>query len=802
MLNHLKFTIRVFRRDKFYALLNILGLSVGLGVGIWVLMILRNDLTYDSHYSQHERICRLSSHYQIKGVDEWVGRVARELGPIIHEQYPELEEVLPVQPMQRVAIRIQKESESVPFVEDQVIQTNDRYFNVFSHQFIAGNPETCLRSPNAVVLTQSLARKYFGEADPLEQTIWIDGSWWKVTAIIGDVKENSHLKFGMVLSGLRDYRTWSLRNNVPVSEAFWNPDIYLYLKVPKGYLAGDFYEKWPAIYKRYFKETGDQMAGSNTPFLQELSEIHLDTEIQDSEAHGSMSGLYTLIAVGLLILVLACINYMNLSTARAMQRVDEIMIRKALGSTRRQIIFSFVAESVLMTFTAWTVAVIIVVTLITQPAISDWTGRNLTIHLFANTEVLFGSMALAFIVGGCAGLYPAFYCTGLSATVPQKGSGRGLGGLYVKRTFMVIQFSISVFVVLCTIYMRQQLDFVQSRDLGFSTQNLVVLPISDSVVFNKLEVIKASLLQSPRIESVTASQDIPGRGVGSGVVYGESDTGMKEEGGVLCLFVGDDYLRTMGIELIAGRDFLPGEADLKGKYIANESAVKRMGWTTPIGKKVQLWGGANAGEVIGVVKDFNVNSLYQGIDPMVIMKGHWNTGYLQIRIHDDSLAKVTDEIKQKWNELFPDHYFEYFFLDQRFNAQYHEDVVQARVLSALSMICVAISLLGIVGLSAFTAARRTKEMGIRKVMGARSGDIILLLAGDTIVLLVVSVIMVIPASLWAVSTWLQHFAYRMDVDWIPCLFVVLAAMALVLLTIAAQSYRMVTMSPTHALRHE
>ncbi|HQQ97825.1 MAG TPA: ABC transporter permease [Cyclobacteriaceae bacterium] len=800
--NHLKFTIRLFRRDKFYASLNILGLSIGLCIGILLLLVLQHDLTYDIHYTSHQRIYRLGSHYQIKGVDEWVGSVARELGPVIREQYPELEDVLPVQSIRRTIVHTQKTGETDHFKEDQIIRTNSRYFHVFSHLFISGDPRTCLANPNAVVLTRSVARKYFGQADPLDQSLLIDGSVWKVTAVIEDVRENSHLKFSLILSGLPDYRTWTVTDNGPSSEAFWNPDIYLYTKAPEGYSVEGFYQKWPAIYNQYFKEIGDQMAGSNTPVLQRLAEIHLDTRIQDGEAHGSVAMLYTLAGIGILIILLACINYMNLSTARAIQRSNEIMIRKSLGSTRSQVIFSLVTESVFMSFLAWVFALIMVVTLISLPAFTEWTGRNLSMDLFASWEVILGSFLLPLLIGLFSGLYPAFYCTRIPISGALKGNQRSRQGILVRKTFLVVQFSISVFVVICTVYMRHQLEFVQSRDLGFSKENLLVLPIPDSVVFKKLGVIKASLAQSQNIESVTASQDIPGLGVGSGVVFGESNSGMKEEGGVLCLFVGDDYLKTMGIQLIEGRDFRSGDIDINGKYLANESAVKLMGWSAPIGRKVQLWGGANPGEVIGVVKDFNFNSLYQGIDPMVIIKGHWRTGYLQVRLRHAGHAQAIREIGQTWSELFPDHFFEYFFLDQRFNAQYKDDLIQQRLSSVLAVICIIISLLGIVGLSAFSTAQRTKEIGIRKVMGARTGHIILLLSKDSIILLIAAVTIVIPASFWAIAEWLQHFAYRMEADWLPCLVVVVASIALVLSTIAAQCYHVASMNPVNALKHE
>jgi putative ABC transport system permease protein len=658
-----------------------------------------------------------------------------------------------------------------------------------------------------VVITTSTAKKYFGEVDPVGKSLEIKNKLWTVTGVIADLPDNTHYKFDILLAGLPEIReTWdhTMKDGKPISEVFWNPDVITYLLLPNNYNPQDFYSKFPKIYDLYFKESGDHLEGKNTPILEPLADIHLYSELQDGEPEGNLAYLQVFIGIGILIVILACINYMNLSTAKAVSRATEIAVKKIVGSSRRLLRWSTMLESLLLSMVSLALAVAIVYFVLDVTSFNQLIGKHLIPDFFNNPLLLWGSFTIALTVGFLSGLYPAYYLTSIPAVTALKGVFRNAKSSHVlRRTLITVQFCISIFVVVCTLFMGEQLRFVMTKDLGFESNNVLVVPLRDKVAFKNQEVVKADLLKDPRILSITGSHDIMGHGVGGGILFGESETGMVQHGGVLALFVGDDYLKTMGLELLKGRDFKPGaDIDVDGIYIANEAAVKLMGWGDhPIGKKVAFWDHQNPGEIVGVVKDFNVNSLYQGIDPMVIVKGHWDTGYLQVRLSANDIPGAIEQVQKTWSKYDPNP-FEYFFLDQRFNEQYMADRTQNQLLSALSYICIFISLLGLLGLSAFTATQRTKEIGVRKVLGASLSDIILLLSKNTLGLVVIAALLMAPASWWTITVWLETFVYRMPLDYTLFIIVTFSALGLVGITIAIQSLKTGIANPVKSLKYE
>jgi putative ABC transport system permease protein len=502
--------------------------------------------------------------------------------------------------------------------------------------------------------------------------------------------------------------------------------------------------------------------------------------------------------------MLACINYMNLATAKAANRATEIGMRKIAGSGKRMLMYCILGESILLSLVSLLIASILVALMVRSPEFSQLIGRNLTVNLYDNPVLLSGALGITLLIGFISGLYPAIHLTGIPPVAALKGKFRNPGSaIAFRRVSTTVQFVIAIFVVCCTLLMREQMDYIQTKNLGFNKDNLLVLPVHDSITFNYLPAAKAELLRNPNIEAITSAENVTGAGMGE-VMHCESETGMKEEGGVLVLVVGDDYLQTMGLQLIAGRDFQRGaDVDMEGVYIANQSAVKLMGWgDQALGKRVSFWHGENAGKVIGVVKDFNINSLYQGVDPMFIIKGKWSKGYFQIRLSGRKIPETIEYIKDKWAAIDPNHPFEYFFLDQRFNQEYKDDVVRNKLLSALSGICIFISLLGLVGSSAFAATQRTKEMGVRKALGAAIPDIMYLLSREALMLVVFAAVLSAPFSWWAIHRWMENFAYKTDLNYLTYCIVTFVALASVLLTIIFQSLKTARANPVESLKHE
>jgi len=804
---HLKFALRAFLKDKFFSGLNLLGLALGIAVSIVLLLIVQNDFTYDQHYAGHQRIYRLGAHYRIPGTDAFIGTTARELAPILMETYPEIEAMVRIQTFDRQLVKENDGGIEKAFYEEQIVQTDSSYFTLFSHEFVTGDRATCLRDPHNVVITESIAGKYFSTDNPLDKTLLINNEIRKVTAVIRDLPENTHLHFDFLLAGLPEIRpTWDItvKDGKPIPLVFWNPDVYTYLLLPDQYDLNRFYSRFGTIYNQYFKDAGGELSGSSTPLLQPLADIHF-SNFEDDGPHGNLTYLYAFSGIGFMIILLACINYMNLATAKATSRATEVGIKKVVGLHKRALVLSFLGESVLLSFFSLLVAIALIVVVLNTTSFNQLIGKNLTADFLNNPLLLFGSVSIALCIGLISGLYPAFYLPAIPAITALKGRFKNSRSSHqLRRGLITIQFAISIFVVVCTLFMRNQIDYVQNKDLGFDNDNVLVIPVMDESVYQSLQVIKNELLHNPNVISAAGSASAIGTGIGGNVMFGESETGMQKQGSVLGLFVGDDYLKTMGIELISGRDFKPGDGiDEDGIYVANEAAVKLMGWgDDALGKKVTFWGGENPGVVVGVVKDFNSSSLHHEVEPMFIVKGHWNTGFLHIRLTGKDLPGTIASIKKTWTHYDTRHPFEYFFLDQRFNEQYKEDIIQNQLLSLLSYICIFISLLGLVGLSAFTATQRTKEIGVRKVMGATIPDIIRLLSKDVLLLVVLSAVLMIPFSYWVITSWQQRFAYRVDLNYLLYVSITLIAVGLVFVTLLFQSLKAARANPVDALKYE
>jgi putative ABC transport system permease protein len=802
--NHLKFSTRVFLKDKFFSILNILGLALGIAVSIILLLILQNDLTYDKHFKNHENIYRLGAHETATGLDIRVARSARELGKILYEEFPEVEAFVRANNWDRTVVKYEDKGDvKKVFKEEHIIRADSNYFEVFSHEFIAGDPKTCLTDVNTLVMTESVAKKYFGDDDPLDKSLIVGDQLYKVTGVIQDLPDNTHLKFDFLLSALID-REWVIQDGQVKSEAFWNPDVFLYLVFKDNYNVQDFYDKFPKIYDKYFKSFGDQVGGAYTPILEPLAEIHFYSDLEGDEPQGNLAYLYAFTGIGLFIIVLACINYMNLSTAKAVNRAAEIAMKKTLGSSRSSLVLSFLAESIFLAFIASVFAIALVFITIKATSFNSLIGRNLEPDFFNNPLLLFGTIGLTLTIGIFSGLYPAFYLPTIPTIKALKGAFKNQrSSLVLRKVLTTTQFAISIFVVVCTLFMQQQIDYVRDRDLGFDKENILILPIQDTLVQNQLKSIKHEFTQHSSITGATTSYNVPGMNVGGGpVMWAEGENGMQQQKFTM-MWVDEDYLKTMNIKLISGRDFNPGEADNDQIFIANEAAVKLMGWSDKaVGKKVKFFHAEKDGQVVGVVKDFNFSSLHNSVEPLLISKSSEEGGFLYLKVKGENLRETMAYIEEQWKKYDPNNPYEFFFLDQQFNEQYKEDEVQYKLLSSLSYICIFISLLGLLGLSAFTASQRTKEIGIRKVHGASVPNIIYLLYKDVMYLIIVASVLIVPIAYYMINLWLGNFAYQTTLNYITFILVGILALIFTFLTVAFHSMKTATTNPVESLKYE
>jgi putative ABC transport system permease protein len=480
-------------------------------------------------------------------------------------------------------------------------------------------------------------------------------------------------------------------------------------------------------------------------------------------------------------------------------------MKKTLGSAKIALVISFLTESILLAFISLLLAIAFVFFLLNATSFNQLIEKSLTLDFFSNPLLLFGSIAVTFLIGVLSGLYPALYLPSIPTLTALKGSFKNRKSSHVLRKVLITtQFAISIFVVVCTLFMQDQINYVRSHELGFDKDNVLILPIQDSLVRKQINAIRNEFLQNPNIIAATTSYEVMGKNANGGrsVMWAEGEDGMKQQSFTI-ISAGDDYLKTLGMKLITGRDFLP-DTKRKGsrEFVVNETAAKLMGWTQdPIGKKVKFFHDTEDGQVIGIVKDFNVTSLHNAVEPVLITKAWDDGGFLHLKIKGD-LPNVVKYVKDKWKTFDPDHPFEYFFLDQTFNNQYKEDEMQYKLLSGLSYICIFISLLGLLGLSAFTAAQRTKEIGIRKVHGANVPAIIYLLYKDVMVLVIIASIVVVPLSYFGIQFWLDNFAYKVSLNYLLLAWVAVAALVFTYITVAFHSLKTARTNPVESLKYE
>lgn len=797
MINHIVFAWRIFKKEKYHSILNVLGLTLGIAVGILLMLILRFDLTYDQHHANHNRIYRLGARQQMQGDDFHGAITARELAPVLQAEFSQIEKVTRIEVWGRTLVT-PSVSETKSFYEEEIIRADSTYFDIFTHQFLTGDRTSCLSGLNSVVLTNSASQKYFGTTDVIGKTILIDNTMHSITAVIEDVPKNSHVRFEILLAGLPD-RDWF---EIP-SESFWNPDVYTYLLVKEGFNPKEFTVAFQTIYNKYFKETGDRIEGRYTPILEPLASIHLHSTLKADLPQGNIMYLYTLAGVGVFIILLACINYMNLSTAKSSSRSAEIAIKKTLGSGNRNLIVAFFVESILLSLISFLLALFLVAFILKSTSFNLLIGKNLVLDIINQPELLIVALGISIGVGCLAGSYPAL----VLSRIPAKKALRVVqasffSGANTRRILIGVQFLVSIFVVASTLFMQDQIDFVRSRNLGFEKENVLVIPIQDTIIQKQITPIRNEILKSPNILSVTTSQNVIGmtNTHEKWGMWAESKEGMKVNGFTV-FFVGENYLQTMGIELKEGRDFQVGEQDLLTSFLANEAAVKAMGWNDPIGKKVRFYQATDDAHVIGVVKDFNFASLHSSIEPALICKIPQEHGFLQVRIAGD-VPQAIQSIQSQWDLHDSPYPFEYYFLDKRFDEQYKSDLTQIKLLNALSYLCIFISALGLIGLSSFHALRRTKELGIRKILGARMSHLISLLSKEAIVLIVVASLIAAPVSIATVSWWKEGFAFRSPLDYLTIVFVLMGAIGLVFSVVFFQSYNTARANPVDSLKYE
>ncbi|WP_228450725.1 ABC transporter permease [Chryseolinea soli] len=802
--NYFKIAWRNLVKKKAYSVINIFGLGLGMACCFLIFMFVQDELSYDNYHEKGDRIYRVIHGYKsAKDSEEsakanpfWVWGNA-PIGPALRQDFPEIEKV--VQFSGRADILLTYEDKI--YQEDGVFFMDSTAFDVFSWPLVRGNPKTVLAAPYSIVLTESTAKKYFGDADPIGKALHGSESAgrsnagdYTVTGIMKDVPSNSHFRFNALLS-MSTFK----KSRPEIFDEWGYVDSYTYFLVKDQFNEAAFKQKIPAFLTRVQKDP------NYTIGIEPLKNVYLRTfaERQPGET-GSLPNIYVFSIIGIFILVIAIINFMNLATARSMERGKEVGIRKSIGAERSSLIFQFLGESFLIVFLSMMVAALIV--FVALPYMIDFTGKQLVVLRFVNWQTIPFMIGGMLLIGLVAGSYPALVLSGFRPALVLKGVTRSTaGGINLRRGLVIFQFSLSIALIAGTIIVYSQMNQLLDKDLGFDKERMLVLDYNyDEAVNRKSQVLKTEMESIPAVLSSAFSRSVPGSHFpNAGTEIQGADGEMKGLGQPI-FQVGIDFITHFGLKLVAGRSYSREfPSDSTSALVVNEAAAKQYGYTNPadiVGKKFDQWG--RKGVVIGVVKDFNFISLHRTIEPLTLPFEAYASRYMTLKIKTENIPGTIQEIKAVWSRLVPHRPFLYSFLDDDFNRQYQSDFIFRRLFTTFACLAIFIACLGLLGLATYTAELRTKEIGIRKVLGADVRNIIALLSSDFIKLVLIAIVIATPISWYAMNQWLESFAYKMEIRlWI---FAVagLVALFIAAFTISFQSVKAALMNPVTSLRSE
>jgi putative ABC transport system permease protein len=800
--NYVTVAWRNVRRHWGFALINVTGLAVGMACCLLITIYVRDELSYDRYHENAERIYRVIhvSRYgenpqtlpppAPKDFQVWGNA---PVGSALKADFPEVLEV--VQFTGRKSLLLQHGERR--FQEEDTFYADSTVFEVFSWPLLAGDPDRALTAPYSIVLTQSAAQKYFGDENAVGQTLIIDNEEsFTVTGVMEDVPANSHFTFDVLLS------MSTFRQGTPgIFDAWGYVDFYTYFLVPEQFDVASLKAKAPDFVKR---RVPPDEAGNYALSFEPLTGAYLHSQAaRQPGTTGSLTNLYVFSAVAVFILLIACINFMNLSTARSMERAKEVGVRKAVGARRTGLINQFLTESVLLSLIAAVLALGLAA--LCLPAFRMLSGKAFPEGALLSPDVVLILFAAAVGVGLLAGVYPAFVLARFRPALVLKGVFRSSSkGVALRKGLVVFQFSLSVALIAGTAVVFSQLEFLRSRDLGFQHEHMLVIDFGyDEIVRQQIEAIKRAFVDHPAVTSASASRTVPGGhfpGAGTRVASPEGQMPLETPN----LYEVDfDFIPHFEIEMAAGRPYSRDfSADSEASLLLNEAAAKLYGYARPedvVGERFSQWG--REGTIIGVVKDFNYLSLHGGIEPLTLRLSPW-VKYLSLRLKTDDLATTIAELEDLWGELAPQRPFLYSFLDESFNRQYLADLRFGRVVSVFAGLAILIACLGLFGLASFATAQRTKEIGVRKVLGASVGSIVALLSKDFLKLVGIAFVLAAPVAYYAMSRWLEGFAYRTSIGVGVFLLAGGLALAIALLTVSYRSIKAALADPVKSLRYE
>lgn len=781
----------VFRhilKNPGYSILNILGLSLGIASALFLIIYVSDEISYDRYHEKADRIYRVSSKIT-ESDDQFTWIIAQiPFGPQVVQDYPEVQAFVRFIPMNRTLFKYNDKE----YNEEDFFYVDSTLFDIFTYKVLKGEVKSALIEPDKIILTETAAGRYFGSDDPIGKTITSGNNSFEVTGVIEDVPFNSHFRFDAVAS----------RNNLPKQLGSWgNFGVFTYLLFPEGTDVSAFEEKMQGMYAAYMEPIFGSLNITIEYILEPIKRIHLySTNANEPVPTGSITYVYIFAIVALFLVLIAAMNYMNLSTARSTKRAREVGLRKVVGSRRRLLVAQFLSESTIFTIISLIISIVLLAALL--PKFNLLAGKSFDLHVVFSPVVLMSLLAVILLVGIIGGSYPAFFLSRFSPVTVLKGEiTQGSAGSLFRKILVVIQFTISVIMIICTLVVFRQLNYLKTMDQGFDQENVVGLQLNGQMA-NKYPVLKLALRENPNIKYVGGTNTAVGEGSGKVLFNVETDQGMSSRG-INFAVVDYDFIEALGIKIVEGREFQEDmPSDTLTGVVVNETFVKRMGWTEAIGKKVEL-GDENTirARVIGVMKDYHQTGMYNEIESLLLVTRPLNN-VVYIKLGGENVEETMKYIESTWKEVFPDQPFVYAFLSERFSRQFEADEKRGLIFTLFTILAILIACLGLFGLASYTVEQRTKEIGIRKVFGADERVILRLISRDFLILTSIAIIIAIPVAYYFMSNWLENYVYRSKIGVPLFLIAGLLTILITFITISYKAYQAAIMNPADSIKTE
>jgi putative ABC transport system permease protein len=793
--NLILIALRNFKKDKWYSLMNVLGLTVGMTFSLFLIFYVIDELNYDRYNEKADRICRIVSYIHERDKNTNWTYTQLPLGPTLKKDFPEVEEATRLLGRERTLFKKGDNG----FYETKIYYADSTIFNIFTIKFVEGNAANALNKPNSIVISKTLAEKYFGRnVSAVGKTMKTVYDLYTVTGVIEDVPRNAHLRYDMLIS-----MSTFLKGNHGGDNNWGSFYLFTYVLLKPGTQAQALTKKLLPMYDKYMAPIFTKYNVTIHYGVQPITSIHLQSNLEgEPEELGSMNYIWIFSAVAFFMLLIACINYMNLTTARSARRAKEIGIRKVAGSTKKQLVVQFLTESVLTACIALLLSIILVIILL--PAFNSISGKFFTIKTLLqpfNVILLLSIMLFTGLVGGS---YPAFYLSSFQPVSILKGAlSKASGNVNLRRTLVVLQFSISMIMLICTYVVYAQLAYLRTKDVGFNKQQVMMITVNTGEdERSKIFAMNNEYRNLPGIKTVGTGNNYPGSpSINLNLFTVQTNTGHTDKG-IECYGIDENYLAALSIPIVKGRNF-SNLADTLHSILVNEALVKHFAWDNAIGKRITFPGDTSNHylEVIGVIKDFNQKSLYNTIAPLLLFYSP-NSNIIQVKLNEGDVHASIAKTEGIWKKYFPLLPFEYKFLDDDFNSQYAADQKRGKIFATFSILTIMITCLGLLGLTAFTTQQKQKEISIRRVMGASIAQVVSLIVRNYLWLSLIAAFIAFPVAWYFMNNWLKIFPYNAGLSVVPFIVSAFVIVITAAATATFHSTKAAIASPAKILKTE